>query len=202
MIAKAKSEKNCKTKKSKDNTSKKQNKDSISDKEQLKEVITKLLSEVKDSKKPTLEDKLKSKDQEEIKLVTEELIAIDDLELEHEILEAQNFYSTGPSLEYADDPFYLENPWNKNLFDYEKASENSDGYVNNSETMTDKEAEAAVEQMAKEGATGVMEFENLNMRDRERFKNWQQDGGNKVLMFLYDGLSIIRSSNTDYGKTL
>lgn len=193
---KAKAKKQEKKKEAKDKASKKQ----TSDKEQLKDAIKQALAGVKG--KLTLEDKVKDSKKTLESEIDQEFASINDLEHEHEILEAQNFYSHGTSLEYADDPFYLENPWNKNLFDYEKASEDTEAYVNNSETMTDKEAEAAVEQMAKEGATGVMEFENLNMRDRERFKNWQQDGSNKVLMFLYDGLSIIRSSNTDYGKTL
>lgn len=66
-----------------------------------------------------------------------------------------------------------------------------------SDTMDDQEAEEAVEKMALEAATGSVNLDSLNMRDRERFGRWQQT--NKALLMLYDKISVIRSSDTNYG---
>ena len=66
-----------------------------------------------------------------------------------------------------------------------------------SDTMDDQEAKETVEKMALESASGNVDFSSLNMRDRQRFNNWQLV--NTALLLFYDKDSPVKTSNTNYG---
>jgi len=189
--------------KSKDKCKKESNKASSNkvskDKEKTaKKLLNKVLEKdklkkpTKDSLEDKLKDKKKSKDAED--LISE--LSSDNWD-EETVLAAQNFYSSN-NLMYGDDQSYLGTHLGDGF--YELGDGDVDEYASTSETMDDREAEAAVNTVVKESVLGAVSYDDLSMRDRERFKNWQQF--NKPLLMLYDGLQIMRTSNTDYGSTM
>lgn len=150
----------------------------------------------------TLENKIEDDNTKTVTdLEVDQNLAHSDEWEEHEVVAAQNFYSTSNGFSYSDEPFYLSPSSEDSHYEVEDEGHEED-YNSKSDTMTDREAEVAVEKMVVESVIGVLDLDNLNLKDRERFKNWQQESSNKVLLFLYDGLSIVRTMDTNYGSTL